>query len=373
MKIAIMLRGVDKQGGTGVYAKNLVPRLLELGYQHEWTLLYQAHDQLESFQLPDYARGVVLPSGNSIYWDQVLVPRYVRKEGIDVLFNAKFTLPVIRPKRVAQVMSLHGASWYVIPECYPWWDVLYIKLMMPRYCRAADHLISNSMCTTSDYQKYVGVESHKISTVPLAAADYFERVTDVQILTSVRQKYGLPKSFVLNVGGYDPRKNILRLLEAFLKCRKSEDVKLVLVGKGCERFRDDVPELFESLGDSVVLTGWVDQRDLPAIYSLATVFFFPSVYEEFGIPNCEALACGVPILSSNTAAPPEVVGDAGLLVDPTSIEEMARALERLLTDQSLRTDLSERAMRRSKSFSWDRTARETLQVLVEAGSASVAA
>lgn len=373
MKIGIMLRGVDKRGGTGVYARNLVPRLLDLGQEHEWTLLYQADGQLETFDLPANARGVVLHAGNSIYWDQVLVPRYARREGLDVLFNAKFTLPISRPSGVAQVMSLHGASWYVIPECYPWWDVLLTKLMMPRYCRAADRLVSNSMCTTTDYEKYVGVEPGKISTVPLAASDHFRRITDIETLNDVRSKYGLPETFVLNVGGYDPRKNVPRFLEAFLHCRRDDDVKLVLVGKGCERFRGDVPELFERLGDSVVLTGWVDQRDLPAIYSLATVFFFPSLYEEFGIPNCEALACGVPILSSNTAAPPEVVADAGILVDPTSVEEMARALETLLSDEELRRDLSVRALERSKLFSWDRTARETLRVLAEAGAARAAA
>jgi len=366
MKIALMLRGVDKQGGTGVYAKNLVPKLLEYGRDHEWTLLYQAESQLDTFVLPSYAKAVVLPSRNSIYWDQILVRRYVQREGVDVLFNTKFTLPIIRPKNVSQIMALHGASWYVIPKCYKWWDVLNIRLMMPLYCRAANHLVSNSKCTTDDYQKYVGVSPAKITTIPLAAADNFRRITDNCILDKVRDKYRLPKRFVLSVVGYDPRKNVPRLLKAFAKSNLENDIKLVLVGKGCERFRDDLPMIFNELGDRVVTTGWVEQLDLPAIYSLATVFFFPSIYEEFGIPNCEALNCGIPIVTSKTAAPPEIVGNAGVLVDPLSVQDMAKGLRKVLADKNLRDKLSKMAIDRSKEFSWERTGRETLRVLVGA-------
>ncbi len=113
----------------------------------------------------------------------------------------------------------------------------------------------------------------------------------------------------------------------------------------------------------VQFPGWVDQADLPAVYSLATLFFFPSVYEEFGIPNCEAMACGTPIVTANTGAPPEIVGDAGILVDPRDTDAMADALVRVLSEPGLRSELKERGLARSEMFSWERTGRQTLKVL----------
>lgn len=362
MRIGLMLRGIDKRGGTGVYARNLVPELLRQGSETEWVLLYSSPHQLGSVALPaENAREAVLEAPHPLWWDQVSVPRYARANGIDLLFNAKFTLPLV--SAVPGVMALHGASWYVIPECYPWWDVQYIQLSMPRYCSKAAHLVSNSECTTRDYIEIVGVPPEKISTVPLAAAPIFRPVTDPTELDRVRSKYSLPADFVLSVVAYDPRKNVPRLLQAFRNCRREIDCQLVLIGRGCDRFRSECTEVVAEIGPDLVTPGWVDQADLPAIYSLATVFFFPSLYEEFGIPNCEAMACGTPIVTANTGAPPEVVDDAAVLVDPRDTRGMGEELATLLSDRQRRAELSRKGLERSRLFSWKRTSRETLEVL----------
>lgn len=361
MKIGLMLRGVLKRGGTGVYTRNLVPELLTQGADEHWTLIYGNAAQVGTLPLPANAREVVLASANPLWWDQYLVPTFARREQLDLLFHVKWTVPLTG--RVPAVMALHGASWYARPPLYPWWDRLYIKTAMPHYCRRAAHMISNSQCTTRDYVNIIGARPEKITTIPLAAAPSFRRVTDDAEIARVRARYGLPEGFILAVAAHDPRKNVPRLLEAFLRCRRRRPCKLVLVGRNCVRYREELPGLASEVGEDMFFTDWVDQEDLPVLYTLATVFFFPSVYEEFGIPNCEAMACGTPILTSNTAAPPDVVGDAGILVDPYDVPAMAAALERLLEDEKLRAELSARGLRRSRLYSWHVTARETLGVL----------
>lgn len=365
MRIGLMLRGIDKRGGSGVYATNLVPELLRQGTEHEWVLLYASEEQLGSVEVSDGVEEVVLRGRNFLSWDQIRVPRFASKDGLDLLFHTKFTVPFFSP--VPCVMALHGASWYVIPRCYPWWDVAYIKRLMPWYCRRAAHMVSNSQCTTRDYVNLVGAAADKITTIPLAAAPFFRRVSEAAELERARGKYGLPENFVLSVSAYDPRKNVPRLLEAFARCSREVPCHLVLIGKQCDRFRDDHPDLMEVIGDRLITPGWVDQEDLPAIYSLATVFFFPSLYEEFGIPNCEAMACGTPIVTSTTGAPPDVVGDAGILVHPEDTDGMTVALVELLTNPERRAELSCRGLERSRQFSWERTARRTLDVLERVG------
>lgn len=367
MKIGVMLRGVDKQGGTGVYARNLLPYLFELGSGHSWRLIYQSEDQRNFFDVPAGGEQAVLTAKSAVYWDQVLVPRYAQRDNLDVIFNTKFTLPLRPLPGVSRVMALHGASWYVIPECYDWWDVWQIRLLMPLYCRTADFLVSNSECTTKDYIQLVGADPQKIVTIPLAPAEDFRRIESRDLLEDVREKYALPKRFVLSVAAYDPRKNVPRLMEAFAASDIPEEVHLVVVGRDCERYKSELPGLAQQLGERLFFPGWVEQEDLPAFYNLAEVFLFPSLYEEFGIPNCEAMACGTPIITAETGAPPTIVGDAGILVDPLDIEEMAGALEQVVRDASLKKRLSVAAIERSKDYSWRRTASRTLDVIEAAG------
>lgn len=371
MRIGIMLRGVDKRGGSGIYAQNMVPELLRQGGDVDWLLIYRDPAQRGSFQLPPNAREVVAPSPHPVSWDHFTIPAVARRERVDLLFHTKFTVP-LRGETPA-VMALHGASWYVEPWFYPWWDNLYIRATMPLFCRRAAHMISNSVCTTEDYVNLIGADRAKITTVPLAAAPHFRRVTDPAELARVRERYGLPETFVLSVSVLDTRKNVPRLLQAFDIARRHHPCALVLAGAERATVAARYPEVAQLLDEHVVCPGWVDQKDLPAIYSMARIFFFPSIYEEFGIPNCEAMACGTPIVTANRAAPPEIAADAALLVDPFDVDALAAALVRLLDDAALRDELSRRGLARSRLYSWTETARVTLEVLRKVAKAPVAA
>jgi glycosyltransferase involved in cell wall biosynthesis len=240
---------------------------------------------------------------------------------------------------------------------------------MPLYCKKAAGVISNSDLTTQDFIRIVGVNPEKVRTAHLAADDRFQPVEDQDVLAWTRQKYCLPERFILSVIKYDPRKNFGNLIRAFQICHERVDCKLVVVGTGCEKYQEEYQLDNLGLSQDVHFLGWVEQEELPAIYTMADFLFFPSVYEEFGIPVCEALACGTPMVVSKTGALPEIAGEAGILVDPFNPLEMADALYRLWADCNLRQDKRGKALLRSREFSWEKCARETLAVLERVGRA----
>jgi len=187
-------------------------------------------------------------------------------------------------------------------------------------------------------------------------------------LAAIRQKYALPERYLLYLGGFDQRKNVYTVLRAFaLLSNKQRQAKLVIAGKLPGRdsplFPDPrhlVREL--ELEESVIFTGWVAEEDKPALLSGAAAFVFPSLYEGFGLPALEAMACGIPVVASNRSSLPEVVGEGGILVEPTDVEALAEAMEVLLADDALRAELRQRALAQAAKFSWKQTALETLAV-----------
>ena len=209
----------------------------------------------------------------------------LKKYSIDLIFNTKFTVPIFTKSKT--IMALHGSSWYTNPEFYNKFDILYVHAMMPVYCHKADFMISNSNLTTEDYIKYLHIDNNKIATVPLAAGEEFVPVTDQEELKKIRNNYNLPENFILTVTSYEnKRKNFKTLLKAFENCRKEvNDLHLVVIGKDCFRYIEDFNLNERGLSKYIHFPGWVEQKDLPSIYSLAKVFVFPSVYEEFGIPS----------------------------------------------------------------------------------------
>jgi glycosyltransferase involved in cell wall biosynthesis len=190
-------------------------------------------------------------------------------------------------------------------------------------------------------------------------------VSDPERLAAVRRRYDLPERFILFLGAVEPRKNLLRLIEAFAALKPALRRETPLVVAGAHGWlNDSVRERVGKLGldKSVLFPGYIAGDDVAALYSLATVFAYPSLWEGFGLPVLEAMACGTPVLTSNVSALPEVAGDAALFVTPTDVEAIADGLARLLDDAALRAELGARGVRRTAAFSWKRCARETLAV-----------
>ncbi len=367
VKIGVMLRSIDEQQGIGIYSRNLMDEMLARDRENDYVLFYRTPACFGRYARYANVREKVVSAPNKLLWDQVGIPIEARRERLDVLFHTKFTVPFLT--RCKTVMTIHGASWFVHPELYPKLDVAYIRAVMPLYCRKATAILSNSKLTTRDFERHVGVPSRKLFTVPLGTSRDFAPVTDSARIRRVRERYGLPSKYILSVVKYDPRKNFANLIAAFRLLRSRIDCKLVVVGIGCEKYVEEHDLASDgTLGDTVFL-GWVDHADLPVLYSEARCLFFPSVYEEFGIPSCEAMACGCPPVVSKTGALPDNVGEAGLTVDPFDPQAMAAALEKGWTDDALHGALGRRCLERAKLFTWERCAEQTLRVIAGMGPA----
>jgi glycosyltransferase involved in cell wall biosynthesis len=365
VRIGVMLRTMDERQGTGVYTRNLMDHLLPLDKENEYVLFYSNPACLGRYaHLPQVTERVIRLPHKAI-WDQILIPLAARRERLDVVFHPKFTVPFFTRRKT--VMTIHGASWFVHPELYPRLGILYIRLAMPLYCRRADAILSNSSLTTRDFVRILKVPEEKITTVPLGTARCFRRIDDPAALAAVQQKHALPAKFILAVIRYDPRKNFKNLIAAFRELRRRIPAKLVVTGIGCEKYAEEYDLASDGTDKDVTFLGWIDHETLPALYNLAHCLFFPSVYEEFGIPACEAMACGCPPVVSTTGALPGIVGEAGLTADPFNPPALADALERIYTDEDLHAQLVLRSLERASEFTWDRCARETLNVLKKAG------
>jgi glycosyltransferase involved in cell wall biosynthesis len=245
---------------------------------------------------------------------------------------------------------------------------------VPRSARQAAQVIALSRHGRDDIIETYGVEPEKVSVIPLAAAAHFQPVLNEQELQRVRQTYGIEGDYILSVGAIQPRKNLSRLVAAYSRLRpigpKGNLPKLVLVGK-CGWLYDETLRSIKELetSDSVVLTGYVPESDLPALYSGALAFVYPSYFEGFGLPPLEAMQCGTPVIVGNRTSLPEVVGDAGMLVDPFDVDDITAAIVKVISDSDFREQLRVKGLERASIFNWQKTARETLTIYRKAAQA----
>lgn len=364
-----MLRTLDEHGGIGVYTYNLVRTLLELPSRHHFVLFYRSPAHMGRFGARANVTERVVKGASKALWDQVAIPWACRREAVDLVFHPKFTVPLFATAR--SVMVLHGADWF-LPEAarfYSRLDRTYIRAFMPLYLRRAAAVLSVSQLTTEHFVRLFDLPEGKVRTVYFGPAPQFGRVTDSRRLGDVRTRYGLPERFILTLskGAGGERKNMGGILHAFARLHDNIPHALVVGGKGCERFREmyNVPQT--GWGARVVFPGWIDQEDLPSVYSQAEVFLYPSNQEAFPIPITEALTCGTPVVTSRINGLAEIAGDAALLVDPEDPEDIAAAVRRIIEDSRLRANLVEAGYERARLFSWDACARRTLAILEEVG------
>jgi glycosyltransferase involved in cell wall biosynthesis len=289
-------------------------------------------------------------------WEQSVLPARV---GRDLLWSPCNTGPLAVAR---QVVTIHDCAFYDQPEGFSSKFAAWYQFLVPKLARRIRRIITISQFSRERLLDYCGVSSEKIVVIPQGVDGRF-RLLPAAVIADTRARLQLPERYVLFVGNLAPRKNLLRLLDAWsLVHPHFPETSLVLAGAANQVFRD--AGLNEPPA-GVVTAGYVADEHLPAIYGGAECFVFPSLYEGFGLPLLEAMACGIPVLSSNVTALPEVAGDAALLVDPYDVEAMAAGLERLLADESLRHDLSRRGLERARNFTWERTAAATWRVLAE--------
>lgn len=367
MRIGVMLRSLDEKGGVGVYTRNIITELLKLDRKNEYLLLYREPSNLGLFSHYQNVKETWVKGSNKAYWDQAAVPYTCWKEKTDVIFHPKFTVPLFAHCKT--VMVVHGADW-LIPEqaqYYPYWDVRYMQAMLPYYFKKASRVISVSQETTDNFNRALKLPPGKVQTIYFAPARNFKRVTDPETLQQVKARYNLPDKFILTLSKRkgDNRKNLGQVFKSYAHyhARTKDPHFLVVGGKDCHYFRQDYALPVDGYGADILFPGWIDQADLPAVYSLADLYLYPSNLEAFPIPLTEAMACGTPILTSNVNGLKEIAGDAAVLVDPADTEAISNGISRILSDAGLREILSCKGLERSPSFNWDSCARDTLALL----------
>jgi glycosyltransferase involved in cell wall biosynthesis len=268
-------------------------------------------------------------------------------------------------KRGKKVLTVHDVSFFLFPEYHPLKRRLTFKALFPRSLEQADQIITDSDSTKRDLVEHFHVPVDKITTVHLGVDQSFAPVREADALV-VMTKHGVRfGAYLLYIGTVEPRKNLPRLIQAYnlFRANASLSLPLVLVGASGWLNQDLFREIDKSpwKGD-IKLLGYVEKADLPALYSGATAFVYPSIYEGFGLPPLEAMACGAPVITTNNSSLPEVVGDAALIVDAHDVDAIANAMVQIASDPSVRENLRQRGLVRAKFFTWRRTAEQTLAV-----------
>jgi glycosyltransferase involved in cell wall biosynthesis len=361
MKIAICARSSGEKGGIGVYTRSLLDSMLPLASNHEFVVFYSNRKDIGRFRHLSNVQEILVPAKAKLLWDQVVTPYHAAKQGVDLIFHPKMSVPLVTKAKT--VLVLHGSERFVYPRFSHKSDLLYFQTLYRLYMKRATAIISVSHNAAKDLIRFWNIDPCKVTTVHLAPASDFRKLDDCTALEAVRCKYNLPQRFILNVGLIYPGKNIPNLLRALKRVREHEDVQLVLAGTGRRLYQDDLKQIRDlGLEDYVCLPGYIPHEDLVAVYNLAEVVAFPSFYESFGLISLEAMACGRPVVVSRTGGAPEAAGDAGFYVDPTDEVSIADAILRVLTDATLRQELIEKGFRNVKRFSWEKAARESLDV-----------
>ncbi len=273
---------------------------------------------------------------------------------IDLFHATDFVLP---PVLARSLLTVHDLSFVRVPEAAPPLLKAYLDVVVPRSVHRADHILADSQATKDDLIDLYGTPEAKI-TVLLSGVDArFKPTRD----DTIRQKYGIPaRPYIFSVGTVQPRKNYARLIHALAALRgRGTDIGLVIAG-GKGWLEDPIYAAIQDagVGEYVHFTGFADDADLPALYSEALITALPSLYEGFGFPVIESMACGTPVLTSNVSSLPEVAGDAGITVNPKALDELVEGLQRLIDDEPLRDTLIRRGLERAKRFTWERTAQQ---------------
>jgi glycosyltransferase involved in cell wall biosynthesis len=377
MKIGISGYATDSgKSGISQYAANIIGRFPEIAPAHEFIVFINEadadwvrtwHPRLEVVSFPDWTAHPVA----NIFWHLVTFPRQLAHHGCDVVFLPAGNRRLGWNYGIPSVSTVHDFSQLHVPLKYDAFRMFYIMRVLPRMMRRLTHVISVSESTRRDLESFARVDPDRITVIYNGAdLDRFITRDRAAAKSAITAELGVPENFVLYISRLEhPGKNHVRLIEAFSRFKRETGLphKLVLVGSrwsGAELIEEKVEEL--GLKDDVIFPGFVPNDTLPELYAAADALVFPSLFEGFGIPVLEAMACGTPVCASNVSSIPEVVGDAGLLFDPLDTESIANSLSRILTDQPLRERLIEAGLTQASRFTWDKAASAVLQKIEQA-------
>jgi glycosyltransferase involved in cell wall biosynthesis len=364
MRIAINTLSMRRElFGMGNYIKYLLLSLSKVDQDNEYLVFASGENAHHLKELGSNFRIEYAPRNRALRlpWEQTFLPLKLKKERIDAYHGLTVVAPLVKTCR--QVVSILDMTVYLTPERHSLLKRAYFRAMIPQMARRSDKVIAISESTKRDLVSLLGIKEEKICVTHLGVDKRFRPVIEEQELSRVRQKYDLPPKYVLYVGLIEPRKNLEALVDAYHADSLHTEYALVLAGKLGWGYAPLLKKIANShLRNRIRMPGYVVDADLPALYSSATVVVYPSLYEGFGLPVLEAMACGGAVITSNVSSLPEVAGDAAVLIDPHDVGSLTLALQNVLRDRQLRESLSQRARLRAQLFTWERMAKKTLDV-----------
>ncbi len=360
---------INQSAGIGRFVRCLFGALTELDQTNEYVLLHAA---------PPPGRPAALPAAPNvsrrelrfnerimnIVWHRLKIPFPVDllTGPLDIFHSPDFVLPPVR--QATTILTVHDLGFLLYPECADQRLRAYLEQAVPRSVARADYIVADSENTKNDLVCLLDADPDRVSVIPGGVDSRFQPAPQSAV-ADVRRTYGLEHPYVLAVGVIEPRKNFPRLIEAFARFRRQADQPYQLViagGKGWlsdETYREAERSAFAS---DIRFTGYVPDAHLPALYSGARVFAYPSLYEGFGLPVLEAMACGTPVVCANTSSLPEFAGDAAYLVPPEDPGAIASALETVCGEDGLRNQLHQRGCERARAYRWERSAERLLEL-----------
>jgi glycosyltransferase involved in cell wall biosynthesis len=338
--------------------------MMSVAPQHDY-MLFSNRDMAGAWDAPaagrlSHYKGRYFPV--RMAWMQGVLPGTLRRVRPDVCHYPNYLAPIA--SMCPSIVTLHDMTLFVTPRFHNWKKLLLDRTLIPLVARRAQAIVTVSHSAGDDIVRYLGVPPSKVHVIMNAVSGAFQEITDKAALHAVRTRYGIDGPYILYVGTIEPRKNLVRLINAFRVLKKHGlPHKLVLVGQQGWHSAPIYAEVEKhDLSKDVRFTGYVPFEDLPALYSGASVMAFPSLYEGFGLPVLEAMSCGAPVVTSHSSALAEVADGAALLVDPQSSTQIADALYRVCTDGDLAAELSTKGRARARQFTWENAARATLEV-----------
>jgi len=365
-----MGRVLDQLDGLGVYSSNLLHHVFEKDKENSYIILLRSDKNASIFDDYKNVQVEVCPSRSKIAWDQIIVPLAARRYQVDMIFNPKFSLPLL--SRRPGVFVLHGSDWFANPSNYTWWDNIYIRIMLPMYCRKAKRLLSIAQIAVDDLVKHIGLDPGKVTVNYAAPAPHFFPIMDKQVLEDFAEYYHLPSQFILTVGrvyhsGHDrldeyPGGNNESLVRGYQKYRTlGGTLSLVVVGRDIEQYLRSHGFSDRDL-EGIHFTGFIPNTDIVKAYNLAEFFVLATLYECFPLPLIEAMSSGCPALVPNTGGCPELGETAAHYINPLDINSIGDAIFEIAGSEKLRMKMRESGLKRAAMFSWERTADLTLKV-----------